>query len=185
MATQKAKNCKSNNNNNNNSSMKENKTPQNEMASLLFSSSSMVNFPITPDDFCVTLRFSLNIDHPYMNIIQGALPFQIPSCQQTRIINERLLVITIQYVGVYLVGTVLVFFKHRAWLLPDGSELFVMMLPTGRCFTTQQNDGLHHCKMTRPRVGRIFSLEIIPSVLLCSMNFQTIWCVLTKYLMSI
>ena len=48
---------------------------------------------------------------------------------------------------------------YKAWLHPDGSGLFVMVPPTGKCFTIQQDDGLHHChcEMTRHCVEEFFS----------------------------
>ena len=91
--------------------------------------SSMKNLPITPDDVCVTLRFPLNINHPYMNA-QGALPFQIPSCSRTRIINGQTKIIgyhdklCLHLPCWDIIGS---FETYKAWLPPDGSGFFVMM----------------------------------------------------------
>ena len=153
---------------NNNSNRKGNETPRTPppISSPLLQRmkhksriSSMVNFPITPDDVRVTLRFPLNIDHPYMNI-QGALPFRIPSCPQTRIIKgEEKIVGYHDKLCFHLPCWDITEFRqtYKAWLHPDGSGLFVMMPPTGRCFMIQQDDGLHHCEMTRHRVEEFFS----------------------------
>ena len=82
--------------------------------------------------------------------------------------RQKLLIITTNYVFIYLVGTLLIRLKHNiyiVWLPPDSSSgVFIMMPQTGRCFTIQQ-DGF------------------IPSLLLCFMEFQTIGFVLMKYLM--
>ena len=79
--------------------------------------------------------------------------------------RQRLLVITTNYVFIYLCWDIIGSREsYKVWLPPDGSGLFVMTPPTGRCFTTQQ-DGLHDCEMKGHRVEDFLSREGVLPVL--------------------
>ena len=91
--------------------------------------------------------------------IQGAFPFRIPSCPRKRIIEGKEKIIgyhdklLLHFPLWDIIGS---FETYKVWLPPDGSGIFVMMPPTGRCFTTQQ-DGLYDCEMTGHRVDNFLS----------------------------
>lgn len=117
------------------------------------------NLPISPDDVRVRIRFPLDINHPYINV-QSDFPLRIPSCPKTRIINnEEKIIGYYDKLCFHLPCWDVVDMIHdmyKAWLHPDGTGLFVMMPPTGQCFTKYPGK-LHDCEVTDYRVDNFLS----------------------------